>query len=961
MFYKLIEKKRNEWLASDECTIKDLLKYIEQRGMMRDAQMEAIKTYLFLKLYCKNAPLWKLFSDGIFTDEQTVKTLKATARSMETLRTTPAAVALLEYARLHDKKGQNLSNELEEDLLDDAGAIDCIKAFQDLFYGITYPDYLFSLPMGAGKTYLMAAFIYLDLSFAIEEEDNPLYAHNFMILAPSGKKTSIMPSLKNIMEFDPTWVLPEDVASKVRRIIKFEILDEDSTARGSNMVRNPNAQKINQLISSYGDELMGLVAFTNAEKVILDRIDKQALDPNLFRGDEKQRSENDQIIQANELRAIIGKIPGMAIFIDEVHHVASEEIKLRGVVTRWAETGDFKYMLGFSGTPYLDSAEPVQIGKVTVKNTDLSNVVYHYPLLWAVGNFLKRPDIKLADGTSEDIIRNGLNEFLAQYGDKEYENGTCAKVAIYCTSIEQLEEEVYPQVVSICAEHGLDANKSILRFHGGNKKYSVSAEDKREFELLDTPISRKKVVLLVKIGQEGWDCKSLSSVILSQKGACPTNLVLQTSCRCLRQVIKNSDEHALIWLNEWNYKKLNNEFDKTQNTSIDELIISGGRPKSTIRRYDRTGPELMNVPPVKFYQMKIERTSKIADESEARTAELLTQDSIIVAKPRIEIKQKDWQNTTLDSYTEQPADGGYATMNQWLHLIAKECFNMTPVSKMRDFKAQMESIFIKITYERDGLRYYRDDIDQNAVRSRVRLAFVPKKTFHQEKELIPKTAKLLAVAKSEFEQPKEVNSLEKYYPTQEEADAIIKLDRLSPEQQEELSRHAEEMSKLLGQPIPDPTKQHQEREYSYHYLPYRFDSNLERDFFKDSAIPLKELKERGLEIYFNGDDELTEFKIECYEQQAGGTWNEVGGYVPDFLVLQRNAEGELRRVLIVETKGEGFERNFAEKKAFMQGQFLADNSNHTGYPDFEFLHLPENLKGSHSQMLRDKITDFFND
>ena len=26
-----------------------------------------------------------------------------------------------------------------------------------------YTDYLFSLPMGAGKTYLMSAFIYLDL------------------------------------------------------------------------------------------------------------------------------------------------------------------------------------------------------------------------------------------------------------------------------------------------------------------------------------------------------------------------------------------------------------------------------------------------------------------------------------------------------------------------------------------------------------------------------------------------------------------------------------------------------------------------------------------------------------------------------------------------------------------------------------------------------------------------------
>ena len=45
MFYKLIEKKRNDWLASEECTIKELLQYIVQRGMMRDAQLEAIKTY----------------------------------------------------------------------------------------------------------------------------------------------------------------------------------------------------------------------------------------------------------------------------------------------------------------------------------------------------------------------------------------------------------------------------------------------------------------------------------------------------------------------------------------------------------------------------------------------------------------------------------------------------------------------------------------------------------------------------------------------------------------------------------------------------------------------------------------------------------------------------------------------------------------------------------------------------
>ena len=89
-----------------------------------------------------------------------------------------------------------------------------------------------------------------------------------MVLAPSGLKSSIIPSLKNIQEFDPTWIIPEPTASNLRRIIKFEILDEQKSAKKSNLVRNPNAQKINN--HQPLEDLMGLVAITNAEKVILD-------------------------------------------------------------------------------------------------------------------------------------------------------------------------------------------------------------------------------------------------------------------------------------------------------------------------------------------------------------------------------------------------------------------------------------------------------------------------------------------------------------------------------------------------------------------------------------------------------------------------------------------------------------------------------------------------------------------
>ena len=80
--------------------------------------------------------------------------------------------------------------------------------------------------MGSGKTYLMAAFIYLDLYLANNDPANPAFAHNFIIFAPSGLKSSVVPSLKTIQNFDPTWVIPEPAATDIKRKISFEVLDQ---------------------------------------------------------------------------------------------------------------------------------------------------------------------------------------------------------------------------------------------------------------------------------------------------------------------------------------------------------------------------------------------------------------------------------------------------------------------------------------------------------------------------------------------------------------------------------------------------------------------------------------------------------------------------------------------------------------------------------------------------------------
>lgn len=54
MLYDLIRRKRDRWFAEIPVThaAKDVLRYILKRDALRDAQIDAVKTYLFLKLEC---------------------------------------------------------------------------------------------------------------------------------------------------------------------------------------------------------------------------------------------------------------------------------------------------------------------------------------------------------------------------------------------------------------------------------------------------------------------------------------------------------------------------------------------------------------------------------------------------------------------------------------------------------------------------------------------------------------------------------------------------------------------------------------------------------------------------------------------------------------------------------------------------------------------------------------------
>lgn len=947
MFYKLIEKKRNEWLASEECTIKELLRYIVQRGMMRDAQLEAIKTYLFLKIACKNQPLWQLFVNGVFNDTN-IGQVELTETARETFSTNKAAVALFQYSRLQDKKGKQLAPELERYIKQHADEIDYEATFKKIFYGVIYTDYLFSLPMGAGKTYLMAAFIYIDLYFAQNEPDNPAFAHNFFVMAPSGLKSSIVPSLKHIKEFDPSWVIPEPTATDLRRLIKFEILDEQKSANKSNRTKNPNAKKINN--HQPLDDLMGLVAITNAEKVILDRMPNDQ-GPSLYSEEELKRME-----LANELRKLIGSIPHLAVYIDEVHHAADGEIKLRQVVNKWTEKHTFNSVLGFSGTPYLDSAEPLNIsGTLTIKNTDLANVVYYYPLVEGIGNFLKNPDVKYEDSDTQTIVANGVHEFLNKYRDTVYANGTCAKLAIYCGQIETLEEIIYPLVSEIVALYGLNPTDTILPYHGGNKQYPQHEGSETAFASLDTSLSKYKIVLLVQIGKEGWDCKSLTGVILPQKGVCPTNMVLQTSCRCLRQVTKNTQETALIWLNKFNAEKLNRQLQQQQNITLKEF---GGKPNietKLIERFSRM--ERMQVPAIDFYQLKVSYETLIIDEANDPAQRLQSEDVLALAHISL-VHQQDMEGNLIASVEQESKKMVRTSFHWWLHQIAKESFGMLSVADLRTCESELKSIFTQITTEKEGALIENQKYDHQRIRSLIRQAFASRRYFKVKEEILPEQASLLQIER--LTSP--VEDSEKFFPEQHAVHEIMEWDE-KPPQQELTAEQKAKIAELeamdidvsaLRNPKSDP---HPERNQTYHYLPYRLDSTLERHFLSQEIIPL--IKGKALEVYFNGDDQLTEFKINCYSKSAGN-WRYIGKYVPDFLLISRNEQKQIDKVVIIETKGEGFAAKFKPRLDFMS-EFIKKNNDKFGYQRFAFLYLEDTLAPEQRrQKTLAAIRNFFN-
>jgi len=400
----------------------------------------------------------------------------------------------------------------------------------------------------------------------------------------------------------------------------------------------------------------------------------------------------------------------------------------------------------------------------------------------------------------------------------------------------------------------------------------------------------------------------------------------------------------LIWLSKDNADTLNKQLLEKQKTSINEINSLGATKEAEkVVRFSRLAH--LKLPAVDFFQLKVEYdTLTINGElnpqkeiASIKTDEFLNQG--IITQRNLGTSD-DVTRIVLD--TEK---GDYADFNRWFLNISKEGFGEISLQQLKRFAVELKAIFEQITFTEDGERFFNDFYDSAEINKQIRLAFHIRRKLNTKSEIFEQSAKMLIV-----ESLQAIAKSPKLYPDENETKEILKIDGEGLDLEARQTKLNEDFEKLLEmakaqglenliQRKPNEVSfavAHKDR--TFHFLPYKFDSNLEKDIFIE-ALRDDYLKNCNLEIYFNGEKDITDFRILCYTENN----KYVGRYTPDFMIVQRSKDEKIHRALIVETKGSGYaeQTTFKLRRTFVENEFLKMNNDRFGYRKFDYLYLTD--------------------
>lgn len=536
---------------------------------LRRPQFEAFEMYVFLKEFGENRHVHQLFkewarNEGVFDGFQTTGVDKL------------GQGTLLGFLDLEgDDQYEALFAKMSERSRD-------------------YPNYIFALTMGLGKTILMATCIFYEFLLANKFGKDDKYCRNALVFAPD---KTVLQSLREIQTFDLSQVVPPEYANFLRTNLKFHFLDDTASTIGAQ-----DGSSFNIIIS-------------NTQKIILKRKSaKPSATDKLFAekkgtlsevygelydmlGEDAPETDADLAVNARFQR--IARLPRLGIYVDEAHHSmgtslekdlgqAKQASALRTTIDELAKALEHRKSsvvgcYNYTGTPY-------------VKDRIMPEVVYAYGLKGAIDNkYLKQPEFRTYTGNikSDDFIREVITHFWENQGETRHE-GMLPKLALFASTIDELKNDLQPAIERVLSELGVSTDK-ILRNVGDTSL--TTNEDIREFNRLDTEDSNKQFILLVGKGGEGWNCRSLFGVALYRKPKSRI-FVLQSTMRCLRSIGPNQ-ETGHIYLSAENQAILDDELQQNFRVTTEEL-----GPKKTDTSVT---VEVTAVPPPVIIKMKRHR------------------------------------------------------------------------------------------------------------------------------------------------------------------------------------------------------------------------------------------------------------------------------------------------------------------------------------------------------------------
>lgn len=501
-----------------------------KNAFLRKPQFEALEMYVFIKEFMNNAQVYELFDDW---------------RNKRN-RFSEASYYSNGQLRLGDALTEKQTNVLFKQM----------KKYRE-----SYPNYIYALTMGLGKTILMGTCIFYEFLLAKKYPKDKRFCHNALVFAPD---KTVLQSLREIMIFDKTKVVPPEYARVLDSNIKFHFLDESGT-----VLHTIDDSDFNIIIS-------------NTQKIIIKKKRKEATPGEVLFGrnssllsavyagdDSEDDAWDDSTLMDNQRFKKLCRLPQLGVYVDEAHHLFGADLEkqirssganktsLRDTINLLAANTSIVACYNYTGTPY-------------VKNQLLPEVVYAYGLRESIWNgYLKDADpIGFENVKSDEFLNATVTKFWQKYGGKIYDNLN-PKLAIYAANVEEAVNEVVPALEEILTRLEIPTTSILLNV--GDSKYTKD-EDIRNFNNLDVPGSEgneKQFVVLVEKGKEGWNCRSLFGVALYRSPKSKI-FVLQATMRCLR-VITDERLTATVFLSKENYDTLDDELHKNFNMEISDI------------------------------------------------------------------------------------------------------------------------------------------------------------------------------------------------------------------------------------------------------------------------------------------------------------------------------------------------------------------------------------------------------